>query len=78
MANGDHKLTRHHVVPSSIALRGENDIVRIPYREHNLYHALFFNYHPEQAIVYLVETFFGGNWDYVRNALYKEWNKQSK
>jgi hypothetical protein len=77
MAKGDHKLTKHHCVPQSVSRQGEDEIVRVPYKKHNLYHALLSNLRPEQAITYLVETFFGKDgWGYVELALNEYYKKQ--
>jgi hypothetical protein len=76
MANGDHKSTTHHVIPKSKAKAGENVVTRIPYREHNLWHALYANMRPEEAIRFTVETFFGGDWGYVELALHQKFEKE--
>lgn len=54
------KLTKHHIIPRSRGGRDSNNIAMIPSREHEYYHALFFNRTPDEIISYLVNDF----WNY--------------
>lgn len=69
------KKNRHHATPKS---RGGSynleNIARIRERDHNHYHVLFSNLTPQEIIPHLVNKYWCGNWDYVREA----YDKRSK
>jgi len=61
--------TNHHIIPKS---RGGpsnlENIARLAGRDHEFYHALFYNKTPTEIIEYLVEDCWNGQWDYVKEA----------
>ena len=63
---------KHHIFPSSrypeLKLSRDN-IVRVPYNEHERYHVLFTNRNPYECLYYLVETFWGGRIGYIKDFL---------
>jgi len=66
------KKTKHHVLPQSrfpdLADK-ESNIVMVSEREHDSYHRLFENKLPIEILDYLVNTFWGGNKNFVENYL---------
>jgi len=60
---------RHHIIPRSRGgdYRPEN-IVRVRELDHQAYHFIFDNRTPPEIIERLVERFWNGNWEYVREA----------
>ena len=73
--NAYKQMTDHHIIPSS---RGGpsnlENIAKIIGRDHQFYHALFYNKTPTEIIDYLVKDCWNGQWDYVKQA-YDERNK---
>jgi len=66
----DSKLTRHHVIPRSRnGITERNNIVMITHWEHDKYHQLFQNRIPEEILHYLVNTFWGGNINFIERYL---------
>jgi len=74
--NSKHN-SRHHIIPSSRGgtSRLEN-LADVGRSEHQYYHALFINRTPVEIVQYLTDTFWKGNWDYVRNA-YNQYGKDN-
>lgn len=70
----DNQITIHHIIPRS-RLQGkkhlDNNIVKVSHIEHDRYHQLFENKTPEEILLYLVTTFWGGNLDYIYDFLRK-------
>lgn len=63
------KDTRHHIIPSSRGGNGQpRNIARVKRNPHQRYHNLFNNRTPVEIIEYLVDTYWNGDWDYVRQA----------
>lgn len=63
---------RHHIIPKSRG--GKNKLENICITEktpHNKYHSLFENRTPYEIINYLVNDFWNGEWDYVKEAIRK-------
>jgi len=61
--------TNHHIIPSSRGgLSTLENIAKLPGRDHEFYHALFYNKTPTEIIEYLVEDCWNGQWDYVKDA----------
>jgi len=64
--------TKHHIIPQS---RNKNladepkNIVIVSEKEHNAYHQLFENKTPLEILDYLVNTFWGGNKNFIENYL---------
>lgn len=72
----DYSLTRHHVKPSSRGGGSElENIAMVPNIKHQDYHTLFKNKIPEEIVCTLVEDYWKGNWDYVRDA-YNKYNNE--
>lgn len=67
--NQNKRKSRHHVIPSS---RGGSskleNIAIIDKRDHQHYHALFYNKTPVEIVECLVEDFWNGKWTYVEKA----------
>jgi len=71
------KTTRHHVIPRSRMEKGQkipNNIVKVPHDEHDKYHQLFQNKTPEEIMLYLVKTFWGGNIGHIHKFLWENDN----
>ena len=59
----------HHIIPTSRGGSSElENIARTNKRDHQFYHALFENRIPEEIVENLVNKYWNGNWDYVRDA----------
>ena len=69
---GKHKkygLSRHHVIPRSRGGSGlENNITGLKLQDHQDYHNLFSNQIPTEIVETLVNKYWKGNWDYVKEA----------
>lgn len=69
------KISRHHIIPKSRGGKsGLENIAKTTKKPHQYYHALFSNKKPEEIVEYLVNDFWNGQWDYVRDA-YRRNNK---
>ncbi len=80
MSKGKNKLTRHHIVPRSRGggrISGRHNVVMVRRNDHRLYHELFNNKTPQEILQHLVEEFWGGQWQFVVEALEKQ-NDQKK
>jgi len=64
------RITNHHILPTS---RGgkqhRSNIAKVANRKHEIYHMLFCNMTPVEIIVYLVDYFWAGQWNWVELAL---------
>lgn len=70
------KITKHHIIPRSRGGITEKDnIAYISHGEHDLYHQLFYNKVPEEILHYLVNTFWNGNIEFLKNYLEEIENK---
>jgi len=61
--------SRHHINPRSVGgdFSPEN-IVRVNSKKHEAYHILFDNRRPDEIIERLVNNYWNGQWDWVRDA----------
>jgi len=68
--------SRHHIIPSSRGgdSRLEN-IAKVQIKGHQFYHALFSNQTPDEIVEYLVNTYWNGQWDYVKRAYDQRYKK---
>lgn len=67
-------LVIHHIFPrrkrkKPARKKIENPVVAVDPKRHILYHQLFFNLPPDEAVEKLVNEFFGGQWKLVEQAL---------
>ncbi|MCK9370757.1 hypothetical protein M0R04_12680 [Candidatus Dojkabacteria bacterium] len=72
MANGKRQ-NEHHIWPRSRG--GTNDksnVVIVDAKAHDLFHQLLSNLTPPEIITYLVEKFWGGDWEYVYLAIHEK------
>ena len=68
----NNKITRHHIRPRSRGGKYDKDnIVRVSHLEHDRYHQLFSNKTPEEILLYLVNTFWGGNIQIIKDFLWE-------
>ena len=62
-------LSRHHIMPSS---RGGTstleNISMLNIHDHQNYHALFINKTPDEIVETLVNKYWNGQWNYVKDA----------
>jgi hypothetical protein len=70
------KDSTHHIIPSSriSSDRAEKSKNKVKVNDslHKKFHALMLNRTPEECLRFLVNYFWGGNLDFVRNFLRKE------
>ena len=75
--NKKHK-NKHHIIPSS---RGGTsnleNIAIIDIVKHQDYHVLFVNQTPVEIVENLVQHYWNGNWDYVKEAYEKRYDIHS-
>ena len=61
--------SRHHIIPSSRGGdSGLENIAKVQSKGHQFYHALFSNQTPDEIVDYLVNTYWNGQWDYIKQA----------
>jgi len=63
------KVSRHHIIPKSRGgKRSLENIAEIEKEDHRNYHNLFENKMPFEIIEELVNKYWNGNWDYVKQS----------
>lgn len=76
--NKKRRYTKHHITPSSRGGTGlPRNIAMVKKIPHQNYHILFGNKTPTEIIEYLVDTYWKGDWDYVRQA-YEQNNSEER
>ena len=69
----NNAMSKHHIIPKSL-LKGKQlkgNIVMVSHIEHDKYHQLFSNKTPEEILLYLVNTFWGGNTQIIKDFLWE-------
>ena len=70
----NNAMSKHHIIPSSRLKKGQkipNNTVKVSHLEHDRYHQLFSNKTPEEILLYLVNTFWGGNTQIIKDFLWE-------
>lgn len=71
--NGMERNSRHHILPSSRGGNsGSENVVMVNEDLHQRFHALVHNRTPEETIEFLVEYFFGGDYEILEKVLQKK------
>lgn len=64
-----NKRSRHHIIPTSRG--GTSDLENIAFvngKKHEAYHTMFANQRPEEIVKTLVDNYWNGDWNYVKQA----------
>ena len=64
-----YKLDKHHIIPSSRGGTSKlENITMVRIIDHQKYHTLFENQTPDEIVETLVNKYWNGQWDYVKDA----------